>query len=82
MWSPVMGSPLVRMLAHQAPITSLAVEKSGHYMVTSGMDKKVHTLLRLPVCTNHYVCIVPPRLDIFDKSLYFNVGGMFLCPLV
>ena len=41
MWSPAMGTPLVRMLAHPAPITSLAVEKSGHYMVTSAMDKQV-----------------------------------------
>ncbi len=41
MWSPAMGTPLVRMLAHPAPITSLAVEQNGHYMVTSGMDKQV-----------------------------------------
>lgn len=41
MWSPAMGSPLVRMLAHPAPITSLAVDKSGHYMVTAAMDKQV-----------------------------------------
>ena len=41
MWSPAMGSPLVRMLAHPAPITSLAVDRSGHYMVTAAMDKQV-----------------------------------------
>lgn len=51
LWSPAMGTPLVRMLAHPAPITSLAVEKNGRYMVTSAMDKQVRQpalrLLRL-----------------------------------
>lgn len=41
MWTPALGTPLIRMLAHPAPITSLAVEKTGRYMVTSGMDKQV-----------------------------------------
>lgn len=41
MWTPAMASPLIRMLAHPAPITSLAVDRSGRYMVTAGMDKQV-----------------------------------------
>ena len=58
MWSPAMGSPLVRMLAHPAPITSLAVDRSGHYMVTAAMDKQVWRGL-LYAC----LCLIAPNLS-------------------
>eukprot|EP00953_Heterococcus_sp_UTEX-ZZ885_P008416 5050-Heterococcus_DN1.PRE.1 len=34
LWSPVMQQPLVRMLTHRGPVTSLAVDASGNHMVT------------------------------------------------
>ncbi|XP_004070585.1 WD repeat-containing protein 46 [Oryzias latipes] len=41
LWSPNQKEALVKMLCHQGAVRSLAVEKNGTYMVTSGMDKKL-----------------------------------------
>ncbi|XP_077369973.1 WD repeat-containing protein 46 [Festucalex cinctus] len=41
LWSPSQKEPLVKMLCHQAGVRSVAVDKTGTYMVTSGMDKKL-----------------------------------------
>ncbi|CAJ1084939.1 WD repeat-containing protein 46 [Xyrichtys novacula] len=41
LWSPNQKEPLVKMLCHQGNVRSVAVDKSGTYMVTSGMDKKL-----------------------------------------
>lgn len=38
MWSPNMKEPLVKMLCHRNAIRSIAVDKSGLYMATSGQD--------------------------------------------
>lgn len=41
MWKPTSGAPLVKMLCHQGPVTSLAFHPNGHLMATAGMDKKI-----------------------------------------
>ncbi|KAL1021526.1 hypothetical protein UPYG_G00014400 [Umbra pygmaea] len=41
LWSPNVKEPLVKMLCHQGGVRSVAVDKTGTYMVTSGMDKKL-----------------------------------------
>ncbi|XP_012694226.1 WD repeat-containing protein 46 [Clupea harengus] len=41
LWSPNQKEPLVKMLCHQGGVRSLAVDKTGTYMVTSGLDKKL-----------------------------------------
>ncbi|XP_071332702.1 WD repeat-containing protein 46 [Trachinotus anak] len=41
LWSPNQKEALVKMLCHQGGVRSVAVDKSGTYMVTSGMDKKL-----------------------------------------
>ncbi|CAM9789891.1 unnamed protein product [Ectocarpus sp. 12 AP-2014] len=71
MWSPAMGKPLVRMLAHPAPITSLAVEKGGHYMVTSAMDKQTKVWdLRTYKEVHSYLTKTPPTdMDISERGL-------------
>ncbi|XP_065646581.1 uncharacterized protein LOC100201145 isoform X4 [Hydra vulgaris] len=38
MWSPTVKEPLVKMLCHRGPVLSIAVEKKGVYMATSGLD--------------------------------------------
>ncbi|KAG9305178.1 hypothetical protein G9A89_010686 [Geosiphon pyriformis] len=38
LWSPNMSTPLVKMLTHKGPVTSLAIDQSGKYMATSGLD--------------------------------------------
>ena len=42
LWSPANSDYLVKMACHRgAPIHSLAIDKTGHYMVTGGADSKV-----------------------------------------
>jgi U3 small nucleolar RNA-associated protein 7 len=41
LYSPSVSTPLVKMLAHRGPVTSLAIDLSGKYMVTSGADRQV-----------------------------------------
>ncbi|XP_046896877.1 WD repeat-containing protein 46 isoform X2 [Hypomesus transpacificus] len=41
LWSPNQKESIVKMLCHQGGVRSVTVDKSGMYMVTSGMDKKL-----------------------------------------
>ncbi|KAI5369143.1 putative WD repeat-containing protein WDR46/Utp7 [Septoria linicola] len=41
LWSPNSTAPLVKMLTHRGPVTSLAVDREGRYMVSTGLDKKM-----------------------------------------
>ncbi|XP_061635129.1 WD repeat-containing protein 46 [Phyllopteryx taeniolatus] len=41
LWSPNQKEALVKMLCHRGGVRSVAVDKTGTYMVTSGMDKKL-----------------------------------------
>ncbi|OMH84035.1 putative U3 small nucleolar RNA-associated protein 7 [Zancudomyces culisetae] len=38
LWSPSTSEPLVKMLCHKTPISSIAIDHSGTYMATSGLD--------------------------------------------
>ncbi|XP_025916853.1 WD repeat-containing protein 46, partial [Apteryx rowi] len=41
LWSPNVKEPLVRMLCHRGAIRALAVDRSGTYMATAGLDRKL-----------------------------------------
>ncbi|XP_032377255.1 WD repeat-containing protein 46 isoform X2 [Etheostoma spectabile] len=41
LWAPNQKEALVKMLCHQGAVRSVTVDKTGTYMVTSGMDKKL-----------------------------------------
>ncbi|XP_077572315.1 WD repeat-containing protein 46 [Stigmatopora nigra] len=41
LWSPSQKESFVKMLCHHGGVRSIAVDKTGTYMVTSGMDKKL-----------------------------------------
>ncbi|XP_067268539.1 WD repeat-containing protein 46 [Pseudorasbora parva] len=41
LWSPNQKEPLVKMLCHRGAVRSLTVDKTGTYMVTSGLDRKL-----------------------------------------
>lgn len=41
MWSPNDTKPLVKVLAHRGPVRSLAMDREGRYMVTTGQDMKM-----------------------------------------
>lgn len=41
MWTPNITEPVVKVLCHRGPVQSLAVDPSGRYMVTAGVDCQV-----------------------------------------
>ncbi|XP_046669915.1 WD repeat-containing protein 46 [Homalodisca vitripennis] len=41
MWSPNVRDPLVKMLCHKQPISSIAVNNTGQYMVTASVDRSI-----------------------------------------
>jgi U3 small nucleolar RNA-associated protein 7 len=41
LWSPNSQEPLVKLLAHRGPVRSLAVDREGRYMVSTGQDQKM-----------------------------------------
>jgi U3 small nucleolar RNA-associated protein 7 len=41
LWSPNSTDPLVKMLVHRGPVRSIAVDREGRYMVSSGDDMKM-----------------------------------------
>jgi U3 small nucleolar RNA-associated protein 7 len=41
LWSPNTTTPLVKILCHRGPVRSLAIDRSGRYMVSTGQDLKM-----------------------------------------
>ncbi|CAI4212468.1 unnamed protein product [Parascedosporium putredinis] len=41
LWSPNSSEPLVKLLAHKGPVRSLAIDRGGRYMVSTGQDLKM-----------------------------------------
>ena len=41
LWSPNSTTPLVKLLAHRGPVRSIAVDRDGRYMVSTGQDMKM-----------------------------------------
>ncbi|KAH7160710.1 small nucleolar ribonucleoprotein complex subunit [Dactylonectria macrodidyma] len=41
LWSPNSQDPLVKLLAHKGPVRSLAMDREGRYMVSTGQDQKM-----------------------------------------
>jgi U3 small nucleolar RNA-associated protein 7 len=41
LWSPNSTTPLVKLLAHRGPVRSIAVDREGRYMVSTGQDMKM-----------------------------------------
>ena len=81
MWTPsVKNEPVMKILAHRQPLTSVAVERSGTYMATAAMDRS----LRIWDVRNGQQCLrefimpfsAPGNLQFSDrKVLGCAVGG-------
>ncbi|KAI4949066.1 hypothetical protein J4E91_005529 [Alternaria rosae] len=41
LWSPNSATPLVKLLPHRGPVRSIAVDKSGTYMVSTSQDRRM-----------------------------------------
>lgn len=41
LWSPSSTEPVVKLLAHRGPVRSLAIDREGRYMVSTGQDQRM-----------------------------------------
>ncbi|ORZ24550.1 WD40-repeat-containing domain protein [Absidia repens] len=71
MWSPTMHTPLVKMLCHKGAVKSVAVDNSGRYMATSGLDGqlKVWDIRNYGVLQEYYTPAPATSLSISQKGL-------------
>jgi U3 small nucleolar RNA-associated protein 7 len=73
LWSPASSQYLVKMLCHKgSPITSMVVDRTGHYMVTGGADRQVKIWdLRMYKETHAYFTPAgaPTTLDISQRGV-------------
>ncbi|GLI58833.1 hypothetical protein VaNZ11_000597 [Volvox africanus] len=71
MWTPNMTTAAVKMLCHRGPLNALAVDASGTYMATAGMDSqiKVWDVRMLRPMHDYYSPAPVTRMDISQRGL-------------
>lgn len=71
LWSPNSTTPLVKMLAHRGPVRSIAVDRGGRYMVSTGQDLKMSVWdIRMYKEVNRYFTRQPgTTVAISDRNL-------------
>lgn len=73
LWSPSSPQYLAKMLCHKgAPVTSMAIDLSGNYMVTGGADRQIKIWdLRKFQSTHSYFCPagVPTSMDLSQRGV-------------
>lgn len=71
LWSPNSQTALVKALVHRGPVRSLAVDKSGRYMVSTGQDLKMNVWdVRMFREVHSYSCFQPgSSVAISDRGL-------------
>lgn len=71
LWSPTVNKPLVSMLAHRGPVRQIAVDVSGNYMASTGMDGYAKIWdLRMYRMVHAYTTLRPAEgLDISQSGL-------------
>lgn len=71
LWSPNSQTHLVKALVHQGPVRSLAIDRQGRYMVTTGQDQKMNVWdIRMYREVHSYSCYQPgASVAISDRGL-------------
>jgi len=71
LWSPNMGTPLVKMLCHRGPIRALAVDPRGHYVATAGADcqVKIHDLRTYKEVHSYFSAAPAVDVDISQRGM-------------
>ncbi|KAJ4317010.1 putative U3 small nucleolar RNA-associated protein 7 [Neodidymelliopsis sp. IMI 364377] len=71
LWSPNSASPLVKLLPHHGPVRSLAVDKSGTYMVSTSQDRRmsVWDIRMFKEIHTHHLRVPGTSLSISDRNL-------------
>ena len=71
MWKPTMAKPLVTMMTHGAAVKAIAVDLSGRYMVTGGLDSQMKVWdLRTYRRLHEYFTPTPPTdIEVSQRGL-------------
>ena len=71
LWSPNSTTPLVKMLPHRGPVRSLAMDRQGRYMVSTGQDMKMAVWdIRMYKAVHEYSLRAPgSNLAVSDRNL-------------
>ncbi|GES57160.1 U3 small nucleolar RNA-associated protein 7 [Aspergillus terreus] len=71
LWSPNSQTPLVKALVHRGPVRSMAVDRQGRYMVSTGQDMKMNVWdIRMFREVHSYSCYQPgASVAISDRGL-------------
>lgn len=71
MWTPNINTPVVRMLCQYGPVTSVAVDGTGRYLVTAGAEKTIKVWdIRTFKPLHSYVSPAPVKfLDISQRGV-------------
>ncbi|KAM9785398.1 WD repeat-containing protein 46 [Neosynchiropus ocellatus] len=77
LWSPNQREALVKMLCHRGGVRSVAVDKAGLYMVTSGMDKKlkVYDVRTFKPLTSYFIPAGASCLSLSQRGLLSAATG-------
>lgn len=80
MFSPNTSQPLVKMLCHKSSISSLAIQKDGYYMVTTGNDglMKVWDLRTYKKVYDYWTPKQSKTIDISQRNLLAVSNGNLL----
>lgn len=71
LWTPTMSTPIVKMLCHRGPVKGMAIDNSGYYMATSGLDGqlKIFDVRTYRELHSYYTPTPAHHLDISQKGL-------------
>ncbi|KAI8320972.1 BING4CT-domain-containing protein [Martensiomyces pterosporus] len=71
LWSPKQSLPLAKMLCHKGPVQAMAIDRSGTYMATSGLDGRLKVWdIRNFKPLQEYVTMRPAQsIDISQRGL-------------
>ena len=83
MFSPNTSQPLVKMLCHKSAVLSLAIQRDGHYMVTTGNDglMKVWDLRTYKKIYDYWTPKQAKTIDISQRNLLAVSNGNLLMVL-
>lgn len=71
LWSPNSPTPLVKLLPHHGPVRSLAVDRSGTYMVSTSQDRRmsVWDIRMYKEVHSHHLRVPGSTVSISDRNL-------------
>jgi U3 small nucleolar RNA-associated protein 7 len=71
LWTPNSAAPLVKLLPHHGPVRSMAVDKSGTYMVSTSQDRRmsVWDIRMFKEIHTHHLRLPGQTLSISDRNL-------------